>query len=379
MQKFSKKIFLSPPFLNGNEINHLTTALDSNWIAPAGPQVKNFEEKLSKYLNRPHAAALSSGTAALHLALKILNVSKGDLVFCSDLTFVASANVIKYVGADPIFIDSDLSSWNMCAKSLDKAFKQHLPKAVIVTDLYGQSANYKEITDICNKYRVPIIEDSAESLGAEYYNRKCGSFGEISVISFNGNKIITTSGGGMILSNNKDYIEKAKKLSTQAREKKIYYEHLEIGYNYRMSNILAALGLAQLNYLDYYVDKTRRIFQIYKKNLKSINGIEFMPEIKGGKSTNWLSAILLKKTSYKEINNLITYLNEKNVESIPIWKPMHMQPLYSNYDFFSVEKNPVSEFLFEHGICLPSGCNLNKEDQIKISIGIKNYLNNEVL
>ena len=169
-------------------------------------------------------------------------------------------------------------------------------------------------------------------------------FGEISVISFNGNKIITTSGGGMILSNNKDYIEKAKKLSTQAREK-IYYEHLEIGYNYRMSNILAALGLAQLNYLDYYVDKTRRIFQIYKKNLKSINGIEFMPEIKGGKSTNWLSAILLKKTSYKEINNLITYLNEKNVESRPIWKPMHMQPLYSNYDFFSVEKNPVSEFL----------------------------------
>ena len=262
----------------------------------------------------------------------------------------------------------------MCAKSLDKAFKTYLPKAVIVTDIYGQSANYKDLEDICSKYRVPIIEDSAESLGAEYYKKKCGSFGEISIISFNGNKIITTSGGGMILSNNEDHIKKAKKLSTQAREKKLHYEHIELGYNYRMSNILAALGLAQLNSLDDYVNKTRKIFQTYKKNLKSVNEIEFMPEIKGGRSTNWLSVFLLKEKSHKEIKNLIVYLNRNNVECRPIWKPMHMQPLYSKSDFFSINEKSVSEYLFENGICLPSGCNLKQEDQSLISLGIKNYL-----
>ena len=374
MQKFSNKILLSPPLLSGDEIKYLHKALESNWIAPAGPFIENFEEKMKKYLNRSHAAALSSGTAALHLALIVLGVNKGDIVFCSDLTFIASANAINYIGAQPVFIDSDLSSWNMCAKSLDKAFKAYLPKAVIVTDIYGQSANYKDLIDVCGKYRVPIIEDSAESLGAEYYKQKCGSFGEISIISFNGNKIITTSGGGMILSNNEDYIKRAKKLSTQAREKKLYYEHVESGYNYRMSNILAALGIAQLNYLNDYVNKTRKIFQIYKKNLKSVNEIEFMPEIKGGRSTNWLSVFLLKEKSYEVIKNLIIYLNSNNVESRPIWKPMHMQPLYSKADFFSINKKSVSEYLFANGVCLPSGCNLRKEDQAIISLGIKNYL-----
>ena len=374
MQKFSNKILLSPPLLSGDEIKYLHKALESNWIAPAGPFIENFEEKMKKYLNRSHAAALSSGTAALHLALIVLGVNKGDIVFCSDLTFIASANAINYIGAQPVFIDSDLSSWNMCAKSLDKAFKTYLPKAVIVTDIYGQSANYKDLIDVCGKYRVPIIEDSAESLGAEYYKQKCGSFGEISIISFNGNKIITTSGGGMILSNNEDYIKRAKKLSTQAREKKLYYEHVELGYNYRMSNILAALGIAQLNYLNDYVNKTRKIFQIYKKNLKSVNEIEFMPEIKGGRSTNWLSVFLLKEKSYEVIKNLIIYLNSNNVESRPIWKPMHMQPLYSKADFFSINKKSVSEYLFANGVCLPSGCNLRKEDQAIISLGIKNYL-----
>ena len=374
MQKFSDKIFLSPPLLGGDEINYVCKALESNWIAPAGPHIENFEEKMKKYLNRSHAAALSSGTAALHLALRALNVNRGDIVFCSDLTFVASANAINYLGAQPVFIDSNLSSWNMCAKSLDKAFKTFLPKAVIITDIYGQSANYSDLVDVCEKYGIPIIEDSAESLGAEYNKKKCGSFGEISILSFNGNKIITTSGGGMILSNNEDHIKKVKKLSSQAREKKLYYEHVELGYNYRMSNILAALGLAQLNLLDDYVNKTRKIFQIYKKNLKSVKQIEFMPEIEGGRSTNWLSVFLLKEKSYKEIKNLIIYLNKNNVECRPIWKPMHMQPLYSKADFFSINKKPVSKYLFENGICLPSGCNLKKEDQDKISIGIKNYL-----
>ena len=375
MQKFSDKIFLSPPVLCGDEIKYISKAIESNWIAPAGPHVEDFEEKMKKYLNRSYATALSSGTAALHLALRALNVKKGDIVFCSDLTFVASPNAINYIGAQPVFIDSDLLSWNMCAKSLDKAFKTYLPKAVIVTDIYGQSANYKDLEYICGKYRVPIIEDSAESLGAEYNKKKCGSFGEISILSFNGNKIITTSGGGMILSNNEDHINKAKKLSSQARENKLHYEHIELGYNYRMSNILAALGLAQLNSLDNYVNKTRKIFQTYKKNLKSVNEIEFMPEIKGGRSTNWLSVFLLKEKSYKEIKNLIIYLNRNNVECRPIWKPMHMQPLYAKADFFSINKKSVSEYLFENGICLPSGCNLKKEDQSLISLGIKNYLN----
>ena len=248
MQKFPDKIFLSPPVLCGDEIKYISKAIESNWIAPAGPHVEDFEEKMKKYLNRSYAAALSSGTAALHLALRALNVKKGDIVFCSDLTFVASPNAINYIGAQPVFIDSDLPSWNMCAKSLDKAFKTYLPKAVIVTDIYGQSANYKDLEYICGKYRVPIIEDSAESLGAEYNKKKCGSFGEISILSFNGNKIITTSGGGMILSNNEDHINKAKKLSSQARENKLHYEHIELGYNYRMSNILAAIRSSTIKF-----------------------------------------------------------------------------------------------------------------------------------
>ena len=377
MQKFSKKIFLSPPLLNGNEIEYLKETLDSNWIAPVGPNINYFEEKVAKYLNRSYGVALSSGTAALHIALKILGIQNGDHIFCSDLTFVASANAINYVNAIPVFIDSEYTSWNMCPESLESAFKLYSPKAVIVTDLYGQSANYKEILEICKNYNVPIIEDSAESLGASYNGEKCGSFGEISILSFNGNKIITTSGGGMILSENKSYIRKAKKLSTQSREKKLHYEHIEIGYNYRMSNILASIGLAQLHYLDSYVNKTREIFSIYKENLQCIKGIEFMPEINGGRSTNWLSAILLKDNSFSEINKLINYLEINNVEARPIWKPMHLQPLYHKCDFFYIEKNPVSEFLFEHGICLPSGCGLNEEDQFKISSGIISFLNNE--
>ncbi len=374
MKKFDRKIYLSPPHLNGSEINYLQNALKSNYIAPVGPSIDDFEKKITKYLNRSFGLALSSGTAALHLALRVLEVKKDDYVFCSDLTFVASANVIKYLNATPIFIDSDFESWNMCSKSLEKAFKNYSPRAVIVTDIYGQSANYKEIVEICDKYRTPIIEDSAESLGAQYYENKCGSFGEISTISFNGNKIITTSSGGMILSNNEYYIRKAKKLSTQARENKIHYEHIELGYNYRMSNILASIGIAQLLSLDNFVNKTRSVFKLYKKNFQNIDEINFMPEIKGGRSTNWLSVILLKERNNNEINSLISYLNYYNVECRPIWKPMHLQPLYSNEKLFYVEKSPVSKYLFEHGLCLPSGCSISDEEQKKISLGIINYL-----
>ncbi len=325
-----------------------------------------LKKKISEYTKRKYATALSSGTAALHLALKVLGVGKGDSVFCSDLTFVASANAIKYTNAIPIFIDSDLATWNMCSKSLEKAFKIFSPKAVIITDIYGQSANYKDLIKICKNYNTPIIEDSAESLGAEYQGRKCGSFGDISILSFNGNKIITTSSGGMILSDNEKYIIKAKKYSTQSRENELHYEHKEIGYNYRMSNVLAAIGIGQLEVLDDYVNKTRAIFNAYKVKTNKIDSIEFMPEILNGRSTNWLSVLILKKKSYEEIKELINFFNELNIECRPVWKPMHLQPYYNKCDFIHVEKNPVSVYLFNHGLCLPSGCSLNEEEQNKI-------------
>lgn len=367
MKKFPKKIYLSPPHLNGNELDYISKAIDSKWIAPTGPHLNEFENSVAEYVGREYCVALSSGTAALHLALKVLGIEKGDYIFCSDLTFVASANAIKYLDAIPIFIDSDYLSWNMCPKSLKKAFEIFSPQAVIVTDLYGQSANYDEIIQICKKKRVPIIEDSAESLGAEYLNRKCGSFGDISILSFNGNKIITTSGGGMILSNNEDYISKAKKLSTQSRENELFYEHIEIGYNYRLSNILASIGLAQLNYLDDIIFKKRSINKLYKKILCNEENILFMPEIKGGRSTYWLSAIILNDSSFEHIQKIINYFLNLNVELRNIWKPMHLQPLYKSNEFIFIEKKPVSEYLFTHGICLPSGCSLKYEDQKKIS------------
>ena len=349
-------------------------AIKSNWIAPVGPFIDIFERKVAKYLKVNYASALSSGTAALHLALKVLGVKSGDIVFCSDLTFVACANSIRYLNAKPVFIDSDLYSWNMCSNSLEKAFQKYSPKAVIVTNIYGQSANYSELKRICKNYNTPIVEDSAESFGAEYQKQKSGSFGDISILSFNGNKIITTSSGGMILSNNEEYILKAKKLSTQSRENKTYYEHKEIGYNYRMSNILAAIGVSQLRIIDSNVEKTRKVFNIYKKALKNILNIEFMPEIENGKSTNWLSVILLKDKTFEDVKNIVKIFENLNIECRPIWKPMHLQPYYKNFDFVFTEKYPISQFLFNHGLCLPSGCSLKKDEQIEISNVLINIL-----
>ena len=363
INKLKKKIYLSPPTLNGKEIKYLEKAINSNWIAPLGPYVDKFEKKICNYVGIKSSVALSSGTAALHLAMHILGVKKNDFVFCSDLTFVASANAIKYLQAKPVFIDSDFSSWNMCPKSLKKAFLKYKPKAVVVTDIYGQSADYKSISSICKENNTPIIEDAAESLGAEYSGKKCGYFGDMSALSFNGNKIITTSGGGMLLSNKKAYIAKAKKLSSQAREKKIYYDHKEIGYNYRLSNILAALGVAQFRTLDKSVAKKRKIFQNYKKLMKNVKSAEFMPEIQNGRSTNWLSVLLIKNKRFSDILNIIDFLNKKNIECRPIWKPMHLQPLYKKETFISNQSKPVSEYLFEHGLCLPSGLSLSKNNQ----------------
>ena len=362
----NKKIYLSPPHLNGEEIDFIKDAIDSNWIAPLGPHVDAFESEVADYVGVKQAAALSSGTAGLHLALEMLGVQKGDHVFCSDLTFVASANAIRYLNAIPVFIDAEPTSWNMSPSALEKAFESISPKAVIVTDIYGQSADYKSIAEICNKHQTPIIEDAAESLGAEYNRKKCGSFGEMAILSFNGNKIITTSGGGMLLSDRSEFVLKAKKLSTQSREEALHYEHTQVGYNYRLSNILAALGRAQLKSLDQYVEKRREIFNYYYNNLNNIDGIRFMPEIENGKSTRWLSVVLLKNINHEKIEDIIRSFSEENIEVRPIWKPMHLQPVFEDASFYYNGQKPISASLFEHGLCLPSGSDLSKNDLNRI-------------
>jgi pyridoxal phosphate-dependent aminotransferase EpsN len=369
----NNKIYLSPPHMSGEELKLIQDAIKSNWIAPLGPHVDEFEKEISAYIGVKDAAALSSGTAALHLSLKVLGVKKDDFVFCSDLTFVASANAIAYLGAIPIFIDSEKKSWNMCPESLEKAFKKYSPKAVIVTDIYGQSADYHEIVKICEKYSVPIIEDAAESLGASFAEKKCGSFGEMAIVSFNGNKIITTSGGGMLLSNNQEYIKKARKLASQAKENYLHYEHIELGYNYRMSNIIAAIGRAQLKVLDKYVLLRRGIFNNYKKSLITNKNINFIPELDGSYSTRWLTVIQINNNSKISVNSLINHLINKNIEARPVWKPMHLQPLYIKNDFIKAEDNSISKKLFENSLCLPSGSNLSEKDQIKVIKEIKSF------
>ena len=361
-----KKIYLSPPHLNGEEIDFIKDAIDSNWIAPLGPHVDAFESEVADYVGVKQAAALSSGTAALHLALEMLGVQKGDHVFCSDLTFVASANAIRYLNAIPVFIDAEPTSWNMSPSALEKAFESVLPKAVIVTDIYGQSADYKLIAEICDKHQTPIIEDAAESLGAEYNRKKCGSFGEMAILSFNGNKIITTSGGGMLLTDRSEFVLEAKKLSTQSREEALHYEHAQVGYNYRLSNILAALGRAQLKSLDQYVEKRREIFNYYYNNLKNVEGIRFMPEIENGKSTRWLSVVLMENINHDKIEDIIRSFSEENIEVRPIWKPMHLQPVFEDASFYYNSQKPISASLFEHGLCLPSGSDLSKNDLNRI-------------
>ena len=370
----NNKIYLSPPHMSGEELRLIKDAIKSNWIAPLGPHVDEFEREISAYLGVKDAAALSSGTAALHLSLNILGIKKNDFVFCSDLTFVASANAISYLGAIPIFIDSEEKSWNMCPDSLEEAFKKFSPKAVIVTDLYGQSADYHEIVEICKKYNVPIIEDAAESLGASYGKKKCGSFGEMAIISFNGNKIITTSGGGMLLSNNEEYIKKARKLASQAKEDCLHYEHIDLGYNYRMSNIIAAIGRAQLKVLDKYVHLRRGVFNFYKENLIENKNINFMPELKGSSSTRWLTVLQINKNSKFSVNSLINHLISKNIEARPVWKPMHLQPLYMKSNFIKIKEKSISKKLFNNGLCLPSGSNLTSKEQIKVIKEIKSFL-----
>lgn len=340
--------------MESNEFKYVEEVFKSNYIAPVGEFLTKFENKISDFTGIKHVAAVSSGTAAIHLALRVLGIGKGDIVLSSTFTFIGSVTPILFQNAFPFFIDSNFFSWNLDPNLLEDAIFQikksgNQAKALIVTHLYGQSAEIDKISEICKNNNILLIEDAAESLGTKFNNKHTGSFGEIGIYSFNGNKIITTSGGGAIASNNENFIKKAKFLSTQAKEDNIWYEHKEIGYNYRLSNVLAAIGTGQMEVLDKKIQRKREIFNIYKELLSDINEINFMPEIENSFGNRWLTTLTLDKTNPLKI---IEKLEEYNIESRPLWKPMHLQPALKKYDSLV---NGTSEKLFQKGICLPSG------------------------
>ena len=368
------RIYLASPHMSeeGYEQAYVKEAFDTNWVAPLGPNVNQFEQELADYVGVKSASALSSGTAAIHLGLKALGVKEGDTVFCSTLTFSASCNPILYLGATPVFIDSDAATWNMCPKALKKAFedatKRHqLPKAVVVVNLYGQSADMDPILELCQQYHVPILEDAAESLGSTYKGRMSGTIGDIGIYSFNGNKIITTSGGGMMVSNNEDYTKKATFWATQSREAERHYEHQELDYNYRMSNVLAGIGRGQLKVLNDRIAKKKEIYETYKEAFRDIEDIEMMNICDFGESNYWLSVMTLKETSQVKPLDILLALEKENIESRPVWKPMHMQPVFKQYPFFTAtDDQPVSEDYFKRGICLPSDTKMTAEQQQRV-------------
>jgi pyridoxal phosphate-dependent aminotransferase EpsN len=361
-----KRIYLSPPHMSGLELKYIKEAFKTNWIAPLGPNVDAFEKEVCDYAGIKYGLALSSGTAAIHLALKYLGVDQGDYVFCSNFTFIGSCNPIMYERAIPVFIGSEAESWNMSPLALEKAFhwakkESKMPKAVIITDLYGQSADYEKLLPICNHYKVPVIEDSAEALGATYRDRKCGTFGYINIFSFNGNKIITTSGGGMAVTDDEDAIKKMRFWSTQAREPEIHYEHKEIGYNYRMSNICAGIGRGQIKVIDKRIREKKRVRENYEEGLKDLP-IKFMPVFEKGSPNYWLTVITIEKGYEVTPKDIILALEKENIESRPVWKPMHMQQIFKDCVVFShVETFPEEEF-FKRGLCLPSGSAISNKE-----------------
>lgn len=368
-----EKIWLSSPHMSdeGYEMEYVKEAFDTNWIAPLGPNVNEFEKEFAAKVGSSHAAALSSGTGAIHLALKAAGVEQDEIVICQSLTFSATANPIIYQKAIPVFVDSDYETWNMCPKALEKALQKYPhAKAVIVVHLYGLSADMDKIVEICKKYNVTLIEDAAESLGTYYKEKHTGVFGEYGIFSFNGNKIITTSGGGMLVSNNGEKIAKTRFWATQARDQARHYQHSELGFNYRMSNIVAGIGRGQLKVLDKRVEKKKYIFEYYKKELGSLAGIEFMPINNWNSPNYWLSCITLNgKVNPIEI---MEALEKDNIESRPVWKPMHMQPFFEKYDFVTCEEeSSVSEKLFENGVCLPSDTKMTDADLERICRIIK--------
>ena len=364
-----KKVFLASPHMSkeGYEQEYVKEAFDTNWIAPLGANVNNFEKELAEYVGVGYAAALSSGTAAIHMGLHALGVQKGDIVFCQALTFSASANPIVYEEATPVFIDSEYETWNMDPKALEKAFEKYTPKAVIVVHLYGIPAKMDEIMKICQKHNVPILEDAAESLGATINGKQTGTFGKFGAFSFNGNKIITTSGGGMLVSDDEERIAKVRFWATQSREKFRYYEHKEIGYNYRLSNISAGIGRGQLKVLDERIAEKTNIHNTYKEGFKSIKEIQMQPYMQNSKPNFWLSAIILDKDSKVTPLQIIEALEKENIESRPIWKPMQLQPVFADCDFITLNQSgSVSEDIFSRGVCLPSDTKMTREEQAKV-------------
>ena len=368
------KIWLSSPHMSGKEQDFINEAFATNWIAPLGPNVSGFEKDLASYLNEGvYVASLSSGTAAIHLALVLLDVKYGDEVICQSLTFSASANPIVYQGATPIFVDSETDTWNMCPEQLEIAIKDRIlkgkkPKAIIAVHLYGMPYNVDRVNEIAHNYEIPVVEDSAEALGSTYNNTKCGTFGDISVLSFNGNKIITTSGGGALISKNKDIKDRAVFLATQARDEDVSYLHSNIGYNYRMSNVVAGIGRGQMTILDSHVAKRRHNFNYYKEHLDFINEIEFLEEPSNSFSNRWLSCFLTP--DFKTREDLRILLEKDNIETRPLWKPMHQQPIFKDAPSYI---NGISDDLFERGLCLPSGSNLTENELSRVVLNIKSY------
>ena len=360
------KIWLSSPHMSGNEMKYINDAFKTNWIAPLGPNVTAFENELAEYLNIKHVAALTSGTAAIHLALIILGVKAGDEVIVSSFTFSATVNPIVYQGAVPVLIDSEEDTWNMCPELLEKAIVDRLakgkkPKAIIIVHLYGMPAKISELLNIANKYDIPVIEDAAEALGSKYDGKACGTFGEMGILSFNGNKIITTSGGGALVSNSNEYIKKARFLATQARDNAPHYQHSQIGYNYRMSNVLAGIGRGQLEVIEERIAKRRSNFEFYFKNLNQFKGVSFLQEKQPFFSNRWLTTLIVDPTKTKGVSceDIHRALEKDNIETRPLWKPMHLQPIFKNCPSYT---NGVSEKLFNFGLCLPSGSNMSDQD-----------------
>ena len=373
------QILLSTPHMGESELDFIEEAFRTNWIAPLGPNVDAFEREVAELVGASHAVALSSGTAAIHLALRMLDVGPGDSVFCSTLTFAASANPILYQGAEPVFIDSEPQSWNMSPVALERALaeskrQRRLPKAVIVVCLYGQSADMDPILALCDQYGVPVVEDSAESLGAKYKGQASGTLGRFGIYSFNGNKIITTSGGGMLITESKEFADKARFLATQARDPAPYYQHSTIGYNYRMSNVLAGIGRGQLQVLGDRVESRRAVFATYMRELSDLDWLEWMPEPNWSYSTHWLSAATIKRESSLLAKDVIAKLADDFVEARFIWKPMHLQPVFSQYRYFSHGNTSVSDDIFERGICLPSGSNLEQRDVERVCAALRSLV-----
>ena len=372
METPTKRVYLCPPHMSGKEKEYIEEAFASNWIAPLGPQVDAFENEMADYIGC-RTLAVSSGTAALHLALRLLGIGRGDIVFCSSLTFIGSVNPVLYLGAEPAFIDSEPKSWNMSPAALEKAFNWaksagRMPKAVVIVDLYGQSADYEPLLKICQEYEVPVVEDAAEALGASYNGKACGTMGRYGVFSFNGNKIITTSGGGMLAANDEEALKKALFWATQARDPAPWYQHSEMGYNYRMSNIAAAIGRGQLQVLDDRVNAHRVIFERYNEALGNIPGVGFMPEPGYSRSNRWLTVMTLDAEICEvEPMQIINALADENIESRPLWKPMHMQPLFAGCRYFTHgDGESIGDKLFASGLCLPSGSSMAEEEQQRV-------------